>query len=89
MLLFFQKKSSKKIDPLPNSAILAKNYSNLHSNFRLVNAMPQVLQDEDSVEVVTYSDLFILTCIFINTAFIAVSAHPDQKFICVFLHSEF
>ena len=32
----------------------------------------KVLDDEDSIEVVTYSDLFILLCIFINTAFIAV-----------------
>ena len=36
--------------------------------------IPKVLEDEDSIEVVTYSDLFILVCIGINTVFIAVSA---------------
>jgi hypothetical protein len=31
-----------------------------------------VVDDEDSIEVVTYADLLVLLCIFVNTSFIAV-----------------
>ncbi len=44
-------------------------------------SMPKVLQDEDSIEVVTYSDLLILACIAINTVFISVEVLSHQQFI--------
>ena len=30
------------------------------------------MEDEDSIELVAYADMFVILCIFINTAFIAV-----------------
>ncbi len=42
----------------------------------------QVLDDEDNIEVITYSDLFVLVCIVVNTVFIAVTLQIYLQIFC-------